>query len=516
MAWLLVSCSLLAGAGLVAPACSSDDSRQTVPESGKITLDLTATDASGALYRLRNGIFENTAFSTDVTVVVSSEDDPNAERMDIELPADGYSVFLLPGYYLERVDGGAGGEGGEGGTTSVASVSGGPITTGGSVTTGSGGSGGDYAAAAPQFKRLADLVKFRAENPKRKGVVAPRVAATARAEITTIVDAELVSENPAFAQVSANQTTDVDFVFSLEPGAGGHGDLSIGIDVIGSGSTDCEADEYEPNNSPEQAPLVSLDPAISATACSGDEDYYLFEPPVAEGETFHVVLDFVHAQGDIDCALVDNEGNIVDFSAGVDDQEELIGVSNGQQYMLYAYPYDGEAPYTAHAEPFEIVLSNCCSTSEFPTCTDPEVNSCVCELDPWCCEVNFDSLCVQEALGQCGGTCPAGEGSCCEAQAGPGCEDTDVLTCICALDSQCCSSNYDEVCAQEAIASCGASCDFPAPDSDCCSPGENPSCTDSEVADCTCDIDPFCCAHPFDENCVAIAAGFCGAECGGT
>jgi len=508
MAWLLVGCSLLAGTGLVAPACSSDDSRQAVPQSGKMTLDLTATDESGALYRLRNGIFEITAFSTDVTIVVSSEDDPNAERMDIELPSDGYSVFLLPGYYLERVDSGGGGEGGEGGAgTTDVSVSSGSITT----TTGSGGSGGDYAG--PQIKRLADFVKFRAKNPTRKAS-APRVAPTARAETTTIVDAELVSENPAFAQVSANETTDVDFIFSLEPGAGGHGDLSIGIDVIGGGA-DCEADEFEPNDSPEEAPLVSLDPAISATACSGNEDYYLFEPPVAQGETFHVLLDFVGAQADIDCLLIDNEGNVVDSSEGVDDQEELIAISNGQQYMLLAYPFAGEGPYTAHAEAFELEVSNCCSTSSLPTCSDPEVSACVCELDPYCCEVEFDSICVQESLGQCGGTCPAGEGSCCEAQEGPGCEDTEVLSCLCAIDMQCCTGSYDEVCAQEAIASCGASCEFPAPDSDCCSPGENPSCTDTEVADCTCDIDPFCCAHPFDDNCVAIAAGLCGAECGG-
>lgn len=510
MAWLLVSCSLLAGTGLVAPACSSDDSRQSVPQSGKITLDLTATDASGALYRLRNGIFEITAFSTDVTVVVSSEDDPNAERMNIELPADGYSVFLLPGYYLERVDGGGGGEGGEGGmTTGSASVSGGIITTSDTTT----GSGGDYSGG-PELKRLADFVKLRSKDPKRK-FSAPRLAPpTARAEMTEIVDAELVSENPAFAQVTANQTTDVDFIFSLEPGAGGHGDLSIGIDVIG-GNSDCEADEYEPNNSPEEAPLVSLNPAISATACSGDEDYYLFDPPVPEGETFHVVLDFQHALGDIDCLLVDNEGNVVDISDGIDDQEELVTISNGQQYMLVAYPFSGEAPYTAYAEAFEVEISNCCSTSSLPTCSDPEVSECVCNLDPFCCEVEFDSLCVQESLGQCGGTCPAGEGSCCEAQEGPSCEDTDVLSCLCAIDIQCCVSNYDEVCAQEAVAACGASCEVAPPDSDCCSPGENPSCTDSDVADCTCDIDPFCCAHPFDENCVAIAAGFCGAECGG-
>ena len=502
--WLLLSCGLLATTGLVAPACSSDNSGEKAPQLGQMTLDLTATDASGARYRLRHGVFEITAFSTEQTIVVSTEDDLDAATIDLDLAADAYSVFLRPGYFLEQVS-----EGGEGGAPGDSDT----------TTTGSGGGDDDYGAAS-DLKRLSDLLKFRSEHPQRKVQArAPRtgaVAPTARAELPHPVDAELVSENPVMAQVTADETTRVDFVFSLEPGAGGDGELEIGIDVIGPGSTSCEPDAFEPNNSPAEAPLVSLEPPLSATACAGDEDFFLFDSPVAEGEGFRVVLEFPGDVADIDCALIDDQGNIVDTGIGVTSTEELLTISNGGQYMLYAFPFAGEASYTARVEAADDVeQSNCCSTSEFPGCSDTEVSECVCALDPFCCNNPFDQLCVQVALQQCGGTCPVGDGSCCETSEGPGCEDQETLDCVCAIDVQCCMSSYDDLCAEEAVAACGLSCEMPEPDSDCCSPGENPGCTDPAVAECTCAIDPLCCAHPFDENCVSIAAGYCDAACGG-
>src|SRR6187402_1270800 len=136
MAWLLMGCGMLAGTGLLAPACSSDDSRQEAPQLGQMALDLTATDASGARYRLRNGVFEITAFSSDTSLVVSTEDNPDATTIDIDLAADVYSVFLRPGYFLEQVSyGGEGGVGGEGSDTTTGGGGEGPDTTSGSVTT---------------------------------------------------------------------------------------------------------------------------------------------------------------------------------------------------------------------------------------------------------------------------------------------------------------------------------------------------------------------------------------------
>jgi len=55
----------------------------------------------------------------------------------------------------------------------------------------------------------------------------------------------------------------------------------------------------------------------------------------------------------------------------------------------------------------------CCETGA-PGCDDPVVRDCICVLDPFCCETEWDALCVQEVetlgCGTCGGSaeCPAG------------------------------------------------------------------------------------------------------------
>lgn len=485
-AWLLVGATLLASMGVMTTACTPE-----VEEVGTMTLDLTATGVSGAEYRLRNGVFEITPFSSDEVTVVSTEDDLDAETIELELPPDMYSVFLQPGHYLEQVgDIGAG-----------------------------GGAGGSGFSNIGELKRFSDLVDFREQHPTRKVVVNPARAQSSPSPLAEpqIVESELVSENPAIVPVYSDQQTDVDFVFAIEPGASGDdGELSIGISVIEPGSSgECEADAFEPNDSPEEASEVELEPPIEATACEFDEDFYLFDSPAAEGELLRVIVEFQHADGDIDAILVDDEGDIVADGVSVTNDEVLETVSNGGQYLLYVYPYDGEASYSVRAEVDVAVLSDCCTTSNLPGCTEPEVDQCVCDIDPYCCEVEFDSICSQISLNECGGSCALGEGSCCETSDEPGCEDQEVMDCICAIDSQCCTDSYDEWCVQEAAAECGLSCDTPDPDSDCCSPGDNPSCTDANVAECTCEIDPICCAAPFDENCVDIATAFCGAACGG-
>ena len=186
---------------------------------------------------------------------------------------------------------------------------------------------------------------------------------------------------------------------------------------------------------------------------------------------------------------------------------------------------------------------DCCQEHEFPGCADPDVMWCVCEMDPFCCEVMWDGLCVDEAQqcgaqcgcvpncqgkqcgadgcggscgqcppgtqcnnqGQCGGpnacgngwcqqgqgencktcpqdcgpcaacgdgecwgdgesciTCPqdcgACAGSCCQAQNGPGCENIEVMKCVCAMDPYCCDTAWDGICVSEAQQDCGADC----------------------------------------------------------
>jgi hypothetical protein len=49
--------------------------------------------------------------------------------------------------------------------------------------------------------------------------------------------------------------------------------------------------------------------------------------------------------------------------------------------------------------------SNCCVPNGGLGCNQPSCQSCVCALDPFCCNVAWDSFCANEALVQCGSIC---------------------------------------------------------------------------------------------------------------
>ena len=51
--------------------------------------------------------------------------------------------------------------------------------------------------------------------------------------------------------------------------------------------------------------------------------------------------------------------------------------------------------------------------------------------------------------------CPAA-GNCCLPIGTPGCEDADCSDCVCAIDSSCCNSVWDQACAD---ATCCGACD---------------------------------------------------------
>ena len=61
-------------------------------------------------------------------------------------------------------------------------------------------------------------------------------------------------------------------------------------------------------------------------------------------------------------------------------------------------------------------VSHPCATSSTPQSTDPEITSCVCALDTWCCDNSWDGICVGQAIEQCGAICdctdPASEANC--------------------------------------------------------------------------------------------------------
>jgi hypothetical protein len=103
--------------------------------------------------------------------------------------------------------------------------------------------------------------------------------------------------------------------------------------------------------------------------------------------------------------------------------------------------------------------SSCCAAGVAAGCSDPAVEACVCGQDPFCCDTQWDDLCAMSA-DACGGNCGGGGGGggCCMVQATPGCADPAIENCVCVIDAFCCTMQWDDICVQEAQVDCGAAC----------------------------------------------------------
>jgi len=110
-----------------------------------------------------------------------------------------------------------------------------------------------------------------------------------------------------------------------------------------------------------------------------------------------------------------------------------------------------EAASTAHA---------CCATGG-PSCDSPVISSCTCAVDAYCCDTAWDDVCVAIATMYCGAGCPdipvcgsPTAGSCTAPHQTAACADAECCVAVCLVDSFCCQSAWDDVCAQEALAGC--------------------------------------------------------------
>ncbi|MFO0873019.1 MAG: hypothetical protein U0575_03490 [Phycisphaerales bacterium] len=129
-----------------------------------------------------------------------------------------------------------------------------------------------------------------------------------------------------------------------------------------------------------------------------------------------------------------------------------------------------------------------CFMTGGPGCVDPDDTACceiVCGADPFCCEVAWDDICVNEAFALCsqsmcvfdcpagsipegepcgadtdGGcnTPPSGSSNCCIANGGFGCDDPSCAVAVCGADPFCCDVAWDGICAGEAFALCPGIC----------------------------------------------------------
>jgi len=161
---------------------------------------------------------------------------------------------------------------------------------------------------------------------------------------------------------------------------------------------------------------------------------------------------------------------------------------------------------------------DCCQANGTPFCNDADCCETVCASDPFCCSVQWDAICAAEARNQCG-LCPeppgCGDldaGGCCEANNTTACDDAACCTTVCAQDPFCCDIQWDDQCAQQAVNVCQA-CIQCGSDSagDCCEANDTPYCDDRQCCETVCAIDKFCCDIEWDGACADIAGEECDA-----
>jgi len=120
--------------------------------------------------------------------------------------------------------------------------------------------------------------------------------------------------------------------------------------------TGCADDSFEPNDDiPGAIPMAGG--AYSALAtCPGNGDYYV----VTLGflDTLGVDLWFSNAEGDIDVAIAEMDGTIVDSSISEDDNESIFGYSTfwGGDYLVYVELYADAGPVDGNSYDMDLII----------------------------------------------------------------------------------------------------------------------------------------------------------------
>jgi hypothetical protein len=155
---------------------------------------------------------------------------------------------------------------------------------------------------------------------------------------------------------------------------------------------------------------------------------------------------------------------------------------------------------------------DCLSVGE-PGCTDAFCCDVICAIDPFCCSVAWDEVCVGEAQEFCAvtGTCGASSHPC-DVTGFPGCDDAVCCEAVCAVLPDCCDTMWDGDCVLQAFAICR----LPDPPTVCtlavhgCGEVGGPGCSADGCCADVCAVSPSCCAVAWDAACVEIAAELCG------
>jgi hypothetical protein len=85
-------------------------------------------------------------------------------------------------------------------------------------------------------------------------------------------------------------------------------------------------DALEDNDTQETAAQIAAGDIDDLMITEGDDDWFAVE--LCEDGVLTATITFVDADGDLDLAVVDIEGSVIDFSDGVGDEETVTATAN--------------------------------------------------------------------------------------------------------------------------------------------------------------------------------------------
>jgi hypothetical protein len=164
------------------------------------------------------------------------------------------------------------------------------------------------------------------------------------------------------------------------------------------------------------------------------------------------------------------------------------------------------ATRSADAQCGEPGAGDCFSANGTPGCASLDCCKTVCAIIPFCCEVGWDETCADAAVTFC--TCGSPiSGDCFTPNSSPGCDDAECCETVCAIDPFCCDGDWDGLCVLHAEVVCRGCGSMTA--GDCFEPNGTPGCQHFACCDQVCTLDPGCCESGWDELCAAQAADIC-------
>ncbi len=185
--------------------------------------------------------------------------------------------------------------------------------------------------------------------------------------------------------------------------------------ACGGGGDSCEGDQYDPDDdTPAGADDLPIGGDYSGTQviCPDNEDWFALTVPSTAQLSISIEGD---NPPDIDLSLLDADLNGIDDSATASSNESITTncLDPGTYYALVDIYQGGQV---AGDYSIDIVFDTaacadavCCEATNMPGCDgDSSIETCVCNVDDFCCDDFWDSTCVMIASEQCDAMCPVG------------------------------------------------------------------------------------------------------------